>query len=1078
MQSRAQRGSGRFAAVGFFCWALAVALLATVPAAPLARAAEQTASLAGPDLFFEENRGQFPDGVAYVARGSDHHIVLDANGASYDLGPLDGDQRIRVLHAGGRTPAAVIPAEPLPGRVHYFLGNDPQRWVTGASTWGRVRLHSVYEGIDVVYRAHGTRAEYDFVIAPGADPAQIDLRFEGADAVAIDPQGRLVIRTGNDVLLTAPPIAYQSERSERRAVDVAFAAIDDEGIGFRLGSYDPALELVIDPVILEYSTSLGGSLKDVPTGLQVGSDGMLYVSGRTLSADFQGGSGALAGAEDIFVSRISADGSTLLYTTFIGGRGGEFPLDLAVNAAGDAFVVTQTPSSNFPTVDAFDSSLGGAMDYAIVRLDGSGTLTYSSYYGGPDEEGAFDDGGLALAPNGDAYITGRTLSLPPNGIDLENEYQDTCTSQCAFVAGFDTSASGASSFVYGSYVGGNADDGGQDIDTDASGKLYVFGFTDSISGLVDAAQAFQSVTNNAGNQDNFLVVLDTSLVGSAQRVYSSYIGSPGAEAEPRGAVFVESASAVYLTGATDGAADTTVPYSAGFPIKNAVQSSPGGMEDAYVAKIDTSTTGTASLLFSTFLGGTATESGSAVITDSAGTISVALNFSSWTDTVAPLAEFAGFTDVRLVQLDSTAQSIETAVPLPAAFRLAVDANDRLLVVGEAMTSFPEVLPLPPSPAGGTNVFLARFESLPLSGATLAVDATHSTPGANEEYSYLFELTNNGSQDITDFSITGGFPGGLTTLLSALCFGVITCEPADPSDFSGSDAITPNERLTLFARASSASTGSFDITSLTATTTPADPDPSDNSDGTDVDVVSSPPASTALEIADFDAFGMSADTGGFAIDTPRGILATGNGVLDETANFMVFDRSMPIFVDNLYSRGRLAIGVVERSTWTPSNGDATSLLDIDSGFGTVDRVYVEIELLGRGPVVEVELRSGNAGSASVTVPGATTEVGLDPDKAFDIVVDTGLETATVTYGGDTILAGSPFSTVLVGGADVGDVGDDMVISIGNGRLDLGGASFNDQPLPEPSLTLGLASGLVLLAALHRTRQKRAGALGTQ
>lgn len=1025
---------------GLFVFA-SVASFAATPAWATAPAA----ALGSPHLFFETNRGQFPDGISYVARGPGYHILLDEQGARYDLGRLDGEHQIRIVVAGGQAPTRVVPSEPLRGRINYFIGDDPARWITGAPTWGRVTLQSVYPGIDLVYRADGVRAEYDFVVSAGSDPGVIGLAFEGADAATIDERGQLVVRVGDDTLLTAPPVAYQGEGVERREVDVAFARLADDRVGFRLGDFDPARPLVIDPVVLEYSTSLGGSALDDPTGLQVGSDGTIYVSGRTLSANFQGGPGSLLGMDDVFVSRISADGNQLLYTTFYGGSQSEFPLDLEVDASGNAYVVTQTDSSNLMIVGGFDANLGGMRDYAVVRLDGTGTVTYSTYYGGPAEDGAFDDGGIALAPNGDVYITGRTLSLPPNGIDLMNAYQTTCTSQCAFVAGFDTTQTGISSFVYGSYVGGDGDDGGQGIDVDAAGDLYVFGFTSSDNGLVDGAQAFQPATNDANDQDNFLIRLDPSLSGSAQRVYSSYIGSPQGEAEPRGGLFVESSDAVYVTGATSGVADTTAPYAAGFPIKNAVQPTPGGGEDGYLVKIDTTTTGSASLLLSTFLGGSGNDSGFDVVTDSAGAIHLASGFGG---TVAPLAEFSGFANVSLVQLDATGQIVESAVPLPDAYRVAIDANDRVLVAGSTMASFPEVAPLTPSPVGGFEIFLARFESLALTGTTLDVDASAPLPGASDDFAYVFTLTNNGNAGLTDFQITGDFPSGLSTLLSSFCFtgaGTVTCAPSDPGDFAGGNAIAPNERITLFGRASSVSTGSFDITSLTATTTPVDPDATDNSDGVAVTVVGTPPASNALTIADFDAWGMAADSGGFAVDTPKGVLATSNGVLDDTANFMLFDGAMPVYVNDVYSRGQLAIGFVERTTWTPSNGDALSLLDIDSGFGTVDRVFASISLEGRGPVATVQLRSGNASNSSVLVPGQQTQVGLDPSKAFTITVDTGAQTATVSYDGQVILSGNPFSTVLVGGADVGDVGDDMVISAGGGVVDLGGALFSDRPI---------------------------------
>ena len=994
-----------------------------------------------PHLFFESNQGQFSNSVRYVARGPGYHVVIDDQGARFDLGRFDGKQEVRIVPVGGQSPHSIVASESLVGRVNYFVGNDSAHFVSDVPTFERVTLKDVYQGIDLVFRADDVRAEYDFVVAPRADPALIVVEFDGADSVSIDDAGRLVMQVGRNELVTAPPIAYQMVGLQRQSVEVAFLLKANGHFGFQVGEYDAGRSLIIDPVILEYSTSLGGSAIDDPTGLAVGSDGSIYVSGRTTSANFLGGPGSLFGLEDVFVSRISADGSSLIYTTFFGGSAPEFPLDLAVDGTGDAYVVTQTESTNLVIVNGFDGMLGGARDYAIVRLGGTGTVVYSTYYGGIDDDGAFDDGGIALAPNGNVYITGRTESLLAK--DLMNSYQSTCTAQCAFVAGFDTSQVGASSLVYGSYVGGNEDDGGQDIGVDSSGVLYVFGFTSSDTGLVDVAQGFQPVTNDVLDQDNFLLKLDTSQSGSSQRVYSSYIGSPQGEAEPRGSLFVESAAEVLVCGATFGVADVVPPYAAGFPIKNAVQPAPGGNEDGYLVKIDTTTTGDPSLVVSTFLGGSGADSAHHVVSDSTGAIHLASGFGS---VVAELPEFSAFTNVRLVQLDPTGQSVESAIPLPDAFRVAVDANDRVLVAGNTTASFAQVGPLPPSPVGGFEIFLARLESLSLSGSTLSVDSTTLVPGSGDDFAYVIELTNNGNDNLTDFLVTGDFPSGLSTLLTSLCFtgpGTITCQPADPSNFGGANALVPNERLTLFGRASSVATGAFDITSLSATTTPADPDPSDNVDGVGVTVVTTPPTFNALTIADFDASALSSDIGGFAIDTPRGVLATANGVMDDTANFMVFEGSIPVYVTDIYSRGRLAIGFVERTTWTPSSGDALSLLDIDSGFGTVDRVYASISLVGRGPVATVELRSGNASSSSVLVPGQQTQVGLDPNKAFTVTVDPIGETATVNYDGQLILSGNPFSSVLSGGADAVDVGDDMVISTGLGAVDLGGALFNDR-----------------------------------
>ena len=241
---------------------LVLLLLGILLGAPNPARADRASSLSGPDLFFEGNVGQFPESVEYIARGPGYHIIIDERGATHDLGALDGELQIRLLMSGGRTPEAIVASEPLPGRINYYLGNDPQQWVTNAPTWRRVELRQVYGGVDVAYYGRGARAEFDFLVAPGADPAQIQLTFEGADGVRLDDRGRLVLRSGEHELLMSPPVAYQEHAGGRRAVEVAFALSDEGRIGFRLGRYDPARKLVIDPVILEYSTSLGGSAAD------------------------------------------------------------------------------------------------------------------------------------------------------------------------------------------------------------------------------------------------------------------------------------------------------------------------------------------------------------------------------------------------------------------------------------------------------------------------------------------------------------------------------------------------------------------------------------------------------------------------------------------------------------------------------------------------------------------------------------------------------------------------------------------------------------------------------------------------
>jgi len=299
---------------------------------------------------FVENRGQAHEDVRYLARDRAYALFLTPREAVFRLHgnrsrveERQAESVLRLSLVGSRPDVEVTGESELAGRIHYLLGNDPAGWRTNVPTFGRVRYSDVYSGVDLLYYGADSRLEFDFVVAPGADTDVIRFRLNGPEAVRIDAEGRLVLDMGGHEVFLKAPIAYQEEPGgSRNRVEVASAFLLGEGneVTFEVGDYDRTRELVIDPV-LEYSSYLGGGDQDVADGIAVDKDRNAYVTGMTLSADFptEGAmQGTVAGPQsDAFVTKISADGSTLIYSTYLGGEdSGDRGFDIAVDEDGYA----------------------------------------------------------------------------------------------------------------------------------------------------------------------------------------------------------------------------------------------------------------------------------------------------------------------------------------------------------------------------------------------------------------------------------------------------------------------------------------------------------------------------------------------------------------------------------------------------------------------------------------------------------------------------------------------------------------------------------------------------------------------
>lgn len=481
--------------------------------------------------------------------------------------------------------------DPLPGKSNYFIGADPRQWQTDVQTFARVRYRQLYPGIDLIFYGGSEdqqQLEYDFVLAPHANPQQITLAFSGADQLELADNGDLLLHiAGGEAMRQRRPVAYQMT-AQGRAPIIANYTIHDGQIGFQLGPYDHDLPLVIDPLIV-YSTYLGGNSTDIAYGIAVDRAGNIYLTGQTFSPNFPVKAPfdtMLDGANDAFVMKLDPTGTRVLFSTFIGGRSSnDRGLGIAVDNGENVYFVGETSSLNFPTVNAAQSIARGNGDAFAVKLNTSGNvLLYSTYLGGGLSDVAY---AVALDRFDNAYVTGRTDST---NFPTKNPIQATLRGQRdAFVLRLDPDGVlVASTYLGGTQAasGGHDDEAGYGIAVDRLQNVYVTGFTASPN--FPNVNAVQS--NFGGVEDGFVAKLDLS---AARIIYSTFLG--GSRVDGARGIALDSFGNAYVTGYT---------LSADFPVKNALQPNYASASDAFVTKLNANGT---NLIYSTFLGGSEEE---------------------------------------------------------------------------------------------------------------------------------------------------------------------------------------------------------------------------------------------------------------------------------------------------------------------------------------------------------------------------------------------------------------------------------------------------------------------------------------
>jgi len=575
-------------------------------------------------LFFEPNQGQTDPRVKFLARGAGYGLFLTADEAVLQLQqPVIGSPRhapssqrasssvIRMRLDGANSSARVSGASPLPGKSNYFIGNDPSKWRHDIPQFARVEYQAVYPGVDLVYYGDQGQLEYDFRVAPAADPNQIALGFQGA-STRID-SGDLVLLTANgDVRFHAPRV-YQQDGNNQKTIAGSFRQIAHNKIGFTVGAYDHSRELVIDPV-LTYSTYLGGSNTEQFVHIAIGPDNNIYLVGSTNSANFplppvqpngwadppvQSTLNAASGATNIFIAVINPTlqppnyqpSQQLLYATYLGGSGTDSAAGVAVHTAldqlttgFDIFVAGSTTSPDFPTggVEApFESAQHvqlqpqpGTLGHGFLARVNVGTITsslrYSTYLAGSNAAGNATDivTGLAIDSAGNAYVTGSTTSTNP------------------ISAGFPANPNG-----------------------------------------------FQTSSNSPGYKQFFASEINTTYSGFPSMIYSTYFGggNPPEAIANGGGIAVDPTSSnvnMYITGETNMLPDG-LNGGAGFPLFNAQQSclnepgihgtcdlqdSTNILTDAFIAKINPNLPGSLPV-YSTYIGGSGTDAGIAIAVD-------------------------------------------------------------------------------------------------------------------------------------------------------------------------------------------------------------------------------------------------------------------------------------------------------------------------------------------------------------------------------------------------------------------------------------------------------------------------------
>jgi hypothetical protein len=750
-------------------------------------------------LAFEVNQGQAPAGVDFQSFGAGYALSLSAGEAVLSLRPgpgVGGSQSAAdVLHLQlvGANAAAVSGLDPLVTRSNYLVGSDPSQWRRNIPNFDRVDYHNVYPGIDVAYYGNQGRLEYDFTVAPGADPSAIRLAIQGARGLALDGAGDLVISTAAGDVIEEAPVIYQVVNGVRQPVSGRYVLLGSAGsatpqVGFQVGAYDHARPLVIDPVLsYSFATSSYG------WAIAVDGSGDAYLTGP--------GPG-----NAVMVGKLNPTGTAFVYLTYLGDNTGKegWGDGIAVDSAGNAYI-TGEPSGNFPTTaNAFSTTASGLF---MTELDPSGAnLLYSTFIPGGDNQytGTVNTwgvpGGIAVDGAGNIYVTGTADS---GFTTTPNAYQQTLggSGKNAFLAEFNPALSGAASLVYGSFLGGGGEEG-FGIAVDSSGNAYITGEAGSATPTTPGA--FQRTPKG---WDAFVAKFNTSLSGAASLVYSTLLGGskrdgmypgggPAGAADPFNpglGIAVDSTGAAYIAGE---ASSTDFPVTPGaFQTSFAGGGSGIGSTyagDAFITKLNPS--GSA-LVYSTYLGGSGNDGATGIGIDAYGNATV----TGWTKSANfpvqnPIqaqngASYDGF--VATVNASGSGLLFSTYLTAPAQVYgtgVALDPGGNIYVtaaVGSYTSGLVYKITSPAGPSFGVSGFPASITAG--TSGTITVTALNPDGSVNTGYSGTVHFSSSDPHAVlpADATLTNGTGTFSVTLDTAGAQSITVSDLSNPG-ISGSE----------------------------------------------------------------------------------------------------------------------------------------------------------------------------------------------------------------------------------------------------------------------------------------------------
>jgi hypothetical protein len=608
-----------------------------------------------PSLTFEPNRGQTEPSIDFIGRGPGFVLELGGGDALLRFPETASSVRMRLVGTAGE-PIAPTGLEPLEKRSHYLLGSDRQRWITGVPNFASVLYAQVYPGVDLVYHGTPGQLEFDFHVAPGADPGRIRLQLTGGN-LSLDASGDLVLTLAAGRLVLRRPVVYQEEDRVRRPIEGRYVVIGREKVAFSLGRYDRRLPLVIDPVV-SYSSYIGGSGSDLVYASATDAAGDLYLAGATASADLEAGDRKPSGKLDAWVCKLTPGAAAAEYCAVIGGAEDDIARGIAVDGDGQAYVTGATRSADFPALGALQAGFAGGSedgDAFVLKLDAAGLPAFSTYLGGANA-----DGGRAIAVDSTGvYVAGLTNSAD---FPLTNPLQQRLAGG---FDGFVAKLGLAGAFVeYSTFLGGSQQDVVNGLGLGADSSVYAVGQTNSpdlatvkavqpayagapgcraaafcgdgfVAKLTSDGATLEFATYLGGGDDDGTVGVSVqgrrvfvagftrstdfpttrgAAQGSLRGGYdahvtqfgadgslfaSTYLGGSGRDV-PRGIVATRSGDA-YIVGVT---ASADYPVSA-----DAIQPVLGGERDAFVTRI---APGGAALGYSSYVGGTGDDAGYAV----------------------------------------------------------------------------------------------------------------------------------------------------------------------------------------------------------------------------------------------------------------------------------------------------------------------------------------------------------------------------------------------------------------------------------------------------------------------------------